>query len=468
MKTPNLSRRQFFKLASATSALCIIPETVLAATRKALTIPPLLSNEKGRPIFLTISNAQTMLSNTIINVWGFNGRYLGPTIKLQRGEFAKFSWQNQLPQPLAISMQGLQTEGELYGDLSRTLKPQQSWAPIIPITQPAGCLYYHASTWKKSAYQTYRGLAGLCIVEDPKLNTELPNQYGVTDIPLILQDMQLTEKGEQVYQPENYHFLGNRLFVNGQENPFFNAITGLIRLRLVNASVSRSYNLHFDDDREFQLIARDQGFLPEGVKMKSLHLAPSERVEILVDLSQGGNVKLLAGEKQDLFNRIKNLFDPHLLTNHLVLELRTMGLASAFNAPKSFKFPTTAPRVLGLPVQQTRHLLIDTEKATINGETFDPRRLDIRARKNTTERWIIQTTNPTTFCLRGPKFVVAKIDNEIQPPELISWRDSVYISNTVELLVRFDNRSSNQFPYFYGAADLALADAGCMGSLVVE
>lgn len=468
MKTPLLSRRQFFKLASATSAFCLIPESVLAATRKPLIVPPLLSNERGRPVFLTISTAQATLSNSIINVWGFNGRYLGPTIKLQRGEFAKFSWQNQLPQSLAISLQGLQTEGELYGDLSRTLKPQQSWAPIVPITQPAGCLYYHACTWKNSAYQTYRGLAGLCIVEDPKLNVDLPNQYGVTDIPLILQDMQLSEKGEQIYQTDDYHFLGNRLFVNGQENSFFNALTGMIRLRLVNASVSRAYNLHFEDDRPFKLIARDQGFLPQAVTMKSLHLAPSQRAEILVDLSQGGNVKLLAGEKQDLFNRIKDLFDPRILTNHVVVELRTMGLASAFSSPKHYQFPTDAPSALNSSVQQTRHILIDTEKATMNGETFDPRRLDIRARKGTTERWIIQTTNPTTFCIRGAKFVVAKQGKNVQPAETTSWRDSVYVASTVELLVRFDERSSNQFPFFYGSADLPLADAGCLGSLVVE
>ncbi len=469
IKLPSISRRQFLKLTSVSSAYYFISDSVVAATRKPLPIPPLLSNQKGKPIFLTITTAQATLSNSIINVWGFNGHHLGPTIKLQRGEFAKFNWQNQLPQHLAISLQGLQAEGELYGDLSRTLTPQQNWAPIIPITQPAGCIYYHACTWEKSAYQTYRGLAGLCIIEDPNLHLELPNQYGITDIPVILQDMSLTEKGELLYLSENNHFLGNRLFVNGQENPYINVPTEMIRLRLLNASVSRTYNLHFEDKRPFQLICCDQGFLPKGLMLQSLHLSPNERAEILIDFSQGGNAKLLAEEKQDLFQYIKNFFEPHSLKNNLVLELRAIGLTSVSNSSiKLFQFPTTAPSILTAKIQQTRHILINTEEATMNSEHFDPQYLNIRTQKGTTERWIIQTTKPTTFCVRGAKFVITKIGNRVQSPETMVWKDTVYVAHTVELFVQFDERSSNNFPFFYGAADLALADAGCLGSFIVE
>lgn len=466
--TTPLSRRQLGKLLLAGSSLCLMPENLWASDHPPLPIPPLLSNKRGRPIYLYAESTQYPLSHRPVSVWGFNGHYLGATIQLKQGDFAKFHWKNCLKEKIAINIQGLEAEGELYGGFSRPLLPEQSWSPILPITQPASTCLYQACTWKKSAYQTYRGLVGLCIIDDPATHKTLPHQYGVNDIPLILQDMQLNKEGEQLFQVNEHHFLGNRLFVNGRENPYLNVSSEVIRLRLANASISRTYHLHFEDDRPFELIALDHGFLPKNVTLHTLSLAPSERAEILVDLSNGGNACLLAGEKLSLFHRLSQFFQPNTLQNNVVLTLRTSGLASAFGGISPLQFESDIPRTLTKKIKRVRHIHINTENATLNSEHFDPQRLDILAKQGTVEQWVIQTNKPTTFRIQGAKFLVEMAQNIPTPPSLMGWKDSIYIENTVTLRVTFPKRSSNKFPFIFGSADLALADAGCMGILVVE
>lgn len=463
-----ISRRQLGKMLAVGTSLCFIPQSLWASNQAPLPIPPLLSNKRGRPLFLSAESTTHKLGKKAVTVWGFNGHYLGATIQLQRGDFAKFHWTNRLNQRIAINIQGLEAEGELYGGISRTLPPRQSWSPVVPITQPASTCLYQACTWRKSAYQTYRGLVGLCIIDDPTTHENLPHQYGVNDIPLILQDMQLNGEGEQLFQINQNHFLGNRLFVNGQENPYLNVGSEIIRLRLANASVSRTYHLHFEDNRPFELIALDHGFLPKSVTLRTLRLAPSERAEILVDLSNGENVRLLAGKESGLLHRLSYLFQSNALQDNVVLTLRTSGLASAFGSTETLRFDTDIPNTLAMKISRTRRFHIDTEHATLNGQHFNPRRLDVLSQRGTVECWEIQTDKPTTFRIQGAKFLVEKDHHQPISPDLMGWKDSVHVENTVTLRVKFTERSSNTFPFIFGSADLALADAGCLGILVVE
>lgn len=47
----NPARRQFFKTSLIATALSALPSSLLAATRQALRIPPLLETRRGKPIF---------------------------------------------------------------------------------------------------------------------------------------------------------------------------------------------------------------------------------------------------------------------------------------------------------------------------------------------------------------------------------------------------------------------------------
>ncbi len=137
-----------------------------------------------------------------------------------------------------------------------------------------------------------------------KAKNLLPNKYGENDIPLILQDISLNYNGQQVFNLKK-RFLGKQLFVNGQCNPFINVARGFIRLRLLNASVSRPYYLHLDNQQPFFKIASGLGFLPQPLEQKVLLLAPGERVEILVDTNQNKPLRLLAGNSANIIDKVR-------------------------------------------------------------------------------------------------------------------------------------------------------------------
>ena len=81
---------------------------------------------------------------------------LAPTIRIKSGSFAKLNYHNNLPQSIALSIQGLQASGELFGGAAKILKKGESWAPIIPIDQSAATCWYRSATLANSAINLSR------------------------------------------------------------------------------------------------------------------------------------------------------------------------------------------------------------------------------------------------------------------------------------------------------------------------
>lgn len=465
----NISRRNLFKTVGLSSVFFALPKSLLASTRLPLVIPPLLNTNKGKPIFLKIGTTQKALNGqNYVEVWGFNGNYLGPTLKLNQSKIARINWQNTLPETVSIHIQGLQALAELGGNISRKLDSNESWSPVIPIIQGSSTCYYQSCTFPQSAYQNYRGLVGLCLIEGKEeVAKELPNEYGINDIPLILQDLSLNGDGVQLFTQEEPYFYGDRLFVNGQTSPYLNVASELIRLRILNASLSRRYTLSFNDNRNFSILAQDLGFLATPQSCNSIKLAPGERVEILVDLSNGKNTTLIADEEHDFFEKIGNIFSSQNLKDNVVLELRTKGLIAAFPEKKHFQFKNTIQNIKN-KVKGERYFNLDPNKFTINGKRFNPRQLDVSVHKGSVERWKITTSSPMAFRIEGVQFVIEKEDGKLYPLELQAWKDTVWINESVDLLVYFTSYSSNKYPFTFGAADLTLVDRGCLALLVVK
>jgi FtsP/CotA-like multicopper oxidase with cupredoxin domain len=126
----------------------------------------------------------------------------------------------------------------------------------------------------------------------------LPSAYGVDDIPLILQD-KLFDGGRLIYPRHPMVIMhglrGDTILVNGTWNAVARVPRGLVRLRLVNGSNARVYDLSFADNRSFHWIASDAGLLAQPVERRRLWLAPGQRAELLVDFSDGRAVALRTG-----------------------------------------------------------------------------------------------------------------------------------------------------------------------------
>lgn len=465
-----LSRRQFLLRSAFAGAALVAPKTLMAKTRRALPIPPLLDVGRGRPIRLDFRPAQTQFEQgKLVSVWGANGQYLAPTVRVKSGDFVRLTYLNNLPEPLSINIQGLLAPTEMHGSIHRQFAPNSSWSPIVSVHQRAGTAWYHADTMLNAATQVQQGLAGLWIIDDAESRkTDLPNRYGVNDIPLILQDQLINSRGEPVINTQAVPFFGKQLLTNGQPSPYLNVPRGWLRLRLVNASLSRRYELRLDNDQPLYLIGTGMGYFAQPLVRQSVSLAPSERVELLLELNDDAPVSLISGQKRGFFYPVEQFFaDNEALIDNVVVEFRPQGLASAFSKPPSLPpFPTDD---FNLKIAAERKFNLRPLDRLINQQRFDPKRIDFHAQKGSVERWYLTSNEAVGFSLQGAKFVLETENRQKRPLAELAWRDTVWLEKDQEvtLLVRFEHSASASLPFTFGVTDLPLKDKGAMGQFSV-
>jgi FtsP/CotA-like multicopper oxidase with cupredoxin domain len=151
----------------------------------------------------------------------------------------------------------------------------------------------------KTAHHVHAGLAGFYLIEDENSQAlDLPKEYGVNDIPLVVQDRSFTDGKMNEYSVTVEDIMNglreDTLVVNGTVDAYHNVPQGWVRLRLLNGSNARFYRFHFGNDVTFFKIATEGGFLNQPVEMEFIDMAPGERNEIMIDLSDGENATLIA------------------------------------------------------------------------------------------------------------------------------------------------------------------------------
>ncbi len=298
-----LSRRSAIIGAAAIGAGALVTRSLwyssgAAGEPQSLRIPALLdARALANSVSLEVQAGNTEFFPGIMSpTLGYNGGHLGPTIRVNRGDDVEIAVTNRLAEDTTVHWHGLLVPAELDGGPHQVIKSGSTWRPRLPVRQPAATLFYHPHVHGRTGAQVYSGLAGILLVtDDEERALGLPSEYGVDDLPLVFQD-RLFEDGLMVL-PEGMMTAmegrrGNTTLVNGTPNAFARVPGRLVRLRFVNGSNARIFDLSFDDQRTFQWIASEGGLLEEPVQMRSLTLAPGERAEILVDFSGGRRVAL--------------------------------------------------------------------------------------------------------------------------------------------------------------------------------
>ncbi len=97
----------------------------------------------------------------------------------------------------------------------------------------------------KTGEQVYKGLAGMFIIDDEySQSLNIPKDYGVNDIPIIVQDKRFTSKGQIPYklnrQDFMHGFMGDTIVVNGTINPQLEVKNEVIRFQVLNGSNARA------------------------------------------------------------------------------------------------------------------------------------------------------------------------------------------------------------------------------------
>ncbi|MCC6358974.1 MAG: multicopper oxidase family protein [Phycisphaerales bacterium] len=236
----------------------------------------------------TLTYAPEVIDGDAARVAAMPGSYLGPIIRVQRGDRLRVRLQNELDEATIIHWHGMRVPAEQDGHPSEAIGPGDEFVYEFEVRNRAGTYWFHPHSHGTTASQVYAGLAGLLLVSDDE-ETAIGLPTGEFDIPLVIQDRMFDADNQLVYPPHAGRmmdgFLGDTILVNGRPSYQLNAATRAYRLRLINGSNSRTYKLAWNDGTPLVAIATDGGLLGAPMEREYLTLAPGERVEVWADFS---------------------------------------------------------------------------------------------------------------------------------------------------------------------------------------
>ena len=289
-------RRDFIKLTAmlgASSALPFWSRAAFAADHPALPIPALLTPDAAGKIALNVqTGSMKWKAGMQTPTWGINGPLLGPAMRLQRGKDVAINVTNALPEATTMHWHGMEIPGTSDGGPQAVIEPGKMWTAEFKVDQPATTAWFHPHTHGLTGRQVAMGLGGLIIIDDEEsTKLPLPKEWGVDDVPVILQDKRLDAKGHIDYQLDimtaAVGWFGDMMLTNGAVYPQHLAPRGWLRLRFLNGCNARSLNLATSDGRPLYVVGSDGGLLGEPVKLTELPILMGERFEVLVDTRDG-------------------------------------------------------------------------------------------------------------------------------------------------------------------------------------
>jgi len=274
-------------------------------------------------------------------MWTYDGTFPGPTIRRPSGERTTVTFDHRLPEKageLTVHLHGAHASSKddgQPGGLTRS-QPRSVFCDISPdlserasgnglLIEPgerrkytydftedegderAAMHWYHDHRLDRTGENVWRGLAGMWITED-SVDLALPLPRRKRDVALMLSDRsfdsknQLTDPFDKLVPPDD-GAQGKHILVNGAILPFHRVTGQRHRLRILNASNFRAYNLFFESPTPLPVaqIATESGLIPEALERDKILIGPGERVELLVDFAavRGEDVVLRSVPRED-------------------------------------------------------------------------------------------------------------------------------------------------------------------------
>ncbi len=226
--------------------------------------------------------------------------YLGPIIKVNKGQKIRIRFQNELPQESIVHWHGMHVPEQYDGHPTDIISNGQTYVYEYEVMNRAGTYWFHPHPHGNTGEQVYNGLAGLLLVSDKEEgNLNLPT--GEFDFPVVIQDRTLDNNNQLVYldggrMDRMMGFLGDKIFINGRPEQKLSLKAGCnYRLRILNGSNSRIYKLAWDTGEPLKVIGIDGSILERPKTIPYVMLAPAKRIDIWLDLKnkkQGDEIEL--------------------------------------------------------------------------------------------------------------------------------------------------------------------------------
>lgn len=446
--------------------------------RRALPIPPLAQSRiaaDGARVFELTAGAGTteILAGHKTATWGFNGAILGPTLRARNGEKVRVRVRNTLDEVTTVHWHGMHLPARSDGGPHQPIAPGGTWTTEWTVKQEPATLWYHPHPHGATELHVYRGLSGMFFVDAAAAGAAgLPSEYGIDDVPVIIQDRSLTPAGQlDETTSADVGMTGPTIITNGIAGAYLHSGRSRIRLRILNGSSGRSYNLGLSGGRGFRLVGTDGGLLAAPAPMERILLSPGERAEIVVDLRPDETVQLRSypldrarrGRMDEEIAR-RFGFDDTLD----VLALTTESVIASPELPD--RFGAIAP-LLPAGTEPRPQRTFDLQWHLINWEKMDMSRVDFTVAENSTEVWRVRNTDnwPHNFHVHDVQYQVLSLGGRTPPVELRGWKDTLFLAPGDDALIvmRFADYADPAAAYMYHCHMLAHEDQGMMGQFMV-
>ncbi len=507
-----MHRRDFLKYSAAVGAFSALPSwsrAALAADRPVLPVPALLAPDAKNSIRLTVQSGQTAFGAKSATTWGYNSNLLGPALQLTGGEAVTVNIYNSLAEETTVHWHGLEVPGEVDGGPQGVIAAGGKRSVTFTPQQRAATCWFHPHQHGKTGHQVAMGLAGLVLIEDtPSRQLMLPKQWGIDDVPLIIQDKLFSADGQIDYKLDVMSaavgWFGDTLLCNGVSYPQHSNPRGWLRLRLLNGCNARSLKIAASDNRPLYVIASDGGLLAEPVKVTELPMLMGERFEVLVDTLDGKPFDLVTLPVKQMGMTVAPFDKPVP-----VARIQPLRIPASGTLPDKLVEVPALPALEGL-TERWLQLMMDpmldmmgmqalTEKYgeramagmnhygmdhgkmnhgqmghdfdfhnanKINGKAFDMKTPAFIAQQGKFEKWTISGEGDMMmhpFHIHGTQFRILSENGQPVAAHRQGWKDTVHVEGgRSEVLVRFDHPASAEHAYMAHCHLLEHEDTGMM------
>lgn len=477
----NLLKQKVIQL-SLLGLLILGNKLAIAQSYNTLWIPDTLS---GTTFNLNIKDTFAQIVNTGNQTitGGINGKFWGPTLFINKGDVVHMNVKNNLNDSTTVHWHGMHLPAVMDGGPHQIIPPGTLWQPYWEVKNDAGTYWYHPHLHEMSEEQMTKGLGGFMIVrDDVESKLALPRTYGVDDIPLVLSDRDISTTNQFEVVP-----YGDSMMTNMTLRAQYTVPAQVVRFRILNGGVERSYNLGFSDGRSFQVIASDGGLLTAPVTVTKYLLHLGERIEILVDCSNdlGKSIDLKAYNSTLAQNVAGGDFFPNgPFANYLArkdFNVLHINVGAKTNNP-ILSVPTFLRTVTTIPAANatiTRALTIsDTNIVGVNGvafvinhKLFDYNYNNYDVPLNNTEIWQITSTSNFghPFHIHDVEFNILSVDGVAPVAAQAGFKDVVFVpsKSTVKFIAKFDDYADPLHPFMYHCHIALHEDEGMMGQFIV-
>ncbi len=472
-------------------ALLLLIGTTSKAQYNNMWIPDTLS---GTNFNLTIKDtfAQIVNKGNQTVTGGINGKFWGPTLFINKGDEVHMNVTNKLNDSTTIHWHGMHLPAVMDGGPHQIIPPNTTWQPYWTVKNDAATYWYHPHLHEMSMEQITKGIGGLLIVRDEVENSlPLPRAYGIDDIPLILTDRDFNTSNQFSVVP-----YGDSMLTNMTLRAQYTIPAQVVRFRILNAAIERSYNIGFSDNRTFQVIASDGGLLNAPVPLTRYLLHAGERIEILVncsaDLGKSIDIKaynstlgnFVAGGEAFVTGPFGNALgkkDFNILhlnigaqTNNAItaipITLKTNVLLKVADAKITRKLTISDSTGVTKPV------ILGPNAFILNHKLFKINSIDYSVPLNNTEIWEITSSSVFghPFHIHDVEFNIISVNGVAPSAAQSGWKDVVFIpgktgitSSVVKFIAKFDDFADELHPFMFHCHIALHEDEGMMGQFVV-